>query len=196
MPNAVGLSLTRVHLENGLAVALGLLSVGAAFSAIWGLPVAISALTGALCVSIVDHPGAFRAKPPILAMAVAITCLSTLVVAFAKSTPWATALVIAAASFIAGLMSAYGRRAIGMGIAMMLALVYGLGATLPGTAAILQHTALFAAGAIAHALFALLFNFLLEDLEQRLLAGEAVRAFAQYLYARAAFYDPALRGCA
>ena len=51
LPRSLGLALFRLHIENGLAVAFGMLVVGAGFYAASGLSVTVLAYIGAFCVS-------------------------------------------------------------------------------------------------------------------------------------------------
>lgn len=75
LPHRLGLALFRLHIENGLAVAFGVLVVGAGFYVAAGLSVTVLAYIGALCASIVDQPRRFSIKPPIFAGTVIATSL-------------------------------------------------------------------------------------------------------------------------
>ena len=58
-------------------------------------------------------------------------------------------------SFVTGLISAYGRRAIGLGVAAVLALLFGMAAGPALPIPVPVHVAIFAAGGIAYSAFAL-----------------------------------------
>jgi hypothetical protein len=122
-----GVSLFRAHIGSGLAVAVGLAMAGVGFAAWGGLAAAVGAATGALCMSVVDQPGPLRPKPVLFLATLILTSAIAFLSALTKSLPLPTGAVIAASALIAGLMTAYGKRAIGPGIAMMLALVLGMG---------------------------------------------------------------------
>lgn len=190
LPRRLGLALFRLHIENGLAVALGMLAVGAGFYLTAGLSVTVLAYTGALCASIVDQPSRFSLKPPIFAGTIVATSLISFLAALTGGHAVPLGILIAALSFAAALISAYGRRALGIGVAGILALVIGLTGERETTANALAHTIVFAEGGVAYALFALLMAALLDDRNRRIVLGEALRAFANYLEAKAAAFDP------
>jgi uncharacterized membrane protein YccC len=186
----LGLALFRLHIENGIAVAIGILAVGAAFYFAFGLSVTVLAYTGALCASIVDQPGRFSIKPPIFLGVVVMTSAISLLAALAGGSPILLGALVAALSFVTALISAYGRRALGLGVAGVLALVLGISGQKTNFAVALQNTELFAAGGIAYAIYALLAAALLDGRTRRVVLGEALRSFANYLHAKAAMFDP------
>jgi len=186
----LGLALFRLHIENGLAVALGMLVVGAGFYLAAGLSVTVLAYTGALCASIVDQPSRFSIKPPIFAGTVIATSLISFLAALTGGHVLPLGILIAALSFTAALISAYGRRALGIGVAGILALVIGLTGESETTANAFAHTIIFAEGGLAYALFALFMAAALDDRNRRIVLGEALRAFANYMRAKAAAFDP------
>jgi uncharacterized membrane protein YccC len=190
LPRRLGLALFRLHIENGLAVALGMLVVGAGFYAVAGLSVTVLAYTGALCASIVDQPSRFSIKPPIFAGTIIATSLVSFLAALTGGHALPLGLLIAALSFVAALISAYGRRALGIGVAGILALVIGLTGEKETMTNALAHTVVFAEGGLAYALAALAMAVLLDDRNRRIVLGEALRAFANYLRAKADAFDP------
>ncbi|MBS0275440.1 MAG: FUSC family protein [Proteobacteria bacterium] len=187
----LGLALFRLHIENGIAVALGMAVVGVGFALAFGLSVTVLAYTGALCASIVDQPSRFSIKPPIFAGTVLATSIISLLAALSGGSPVGLGLLVIVLSFGAALISAYGRRALGVGISAVLALVLGMSGQKDTFTLAVQHTAIFAAGGAAYALFALAMGARLDDRNRRVVLGEALRAFASYLRAKAAVFDPA-----
>ena len=190
IPRRLGAALFRIHIENGVFVSLGMAVVGFAMAFAFGRSVAITAATGALCASVVDQPGPLAVKARMLGLAIAGTTALTVVIIFAAASPWLMALVVAAMSFVSGLVSAYGRRAIGLGVAAVLVLLFGM--AVPGTSGgpVSVHVLIFAGGGIAYAAFALIAALLLDDRNRRLFLGEATRAFAAYVAAKSALYEP------
>lgn len=186
----IGFALFRLHVDNGIAVALGMLVVGAGFYAAFGLAVTVLAYTGALCASIVDQPGRLSLKPPIFAGAVLAGSLTLFLAALTGTSPVLFSVLVAAISFVAALISAYGRRALGLGITVVLALVLGMTGEKETLTEVFARTAIFAAGGLAYAVFALVMAVLLDGRYRRLCLGEALRAFANYLRAKAAVFDP------
>ena len=187
----LGLALFRLHIENGVAVAICMAVVGAGFDLAFGLSVTVLAYTGAVCASVVDQPSRFSIKPPIFAGTVLATGLISLLAALSGGNPIGLGLLVAALSFIAALISAYGRRALGVGVAAVLALVLGMSGQKDTLAAAIEHTAIFVAGGAAYAVLALAVGALFDSRNRRVVLGEALRAFANYLRAKAAAFDPA-----
>lgn len=187
----LGLALFRLHIENGVAVAICMAVVGAGFDLAFGLSVTVLAYTGAVCASVVDQPSRFSIKPPIFAGTVLATGLISLLAALSGGNPIGLGLLVAALSFIAALISAYGRRALGVGVAAVLALVLGMSGQKDTLAAAIEHTAIFVSGGAAYAVLALVMGALLDSRNRRVVLGEALRAFANYLRAKAAAFDPA-----
>jgi uncharacterized membrane protein YccC len=185
----LGFALFRLHVENGIAVAMGMLVVGAAFYVTTGLATMVLAYTGALCASIVDQPSRFSIKPPILTGAVAATSLVTFLASLTAASPLLFGTLVAAISFCAALISAYGRRALGLGISVVLALVLGMTGQKASMASALERTLIFAAGGFAYGAVALAMAILLDGRNRRVALGEALRAFAVYLRAKAAIFE-------
>jgi uncharacterized membrane protein YccC len=191
IPRRLGVALFRIHIENGLAVSLGMAAVGLGTALCFGRDIAIQAAIGALCASVVDQPGPQAIKTRMFALAIGGTAALTVLTILARETPWVMGLLVAAMSFVTGLISAYGRRAIGLGVAAVLAMLFGMMA--PASIPMLWHTAIFAAGGIGYAGFALLMATVLDDRNRRLFLGEAIRAFGAYVAAKAELYDPLAR---
>jgi len=190
VPRRLGLALFRIHTENGAFVSLGMAAVGLGTAALFGRNLAILAATGALCASIVDQPGPVAVKARMFALAVAGTTLLTVLTVLADGHVILMGLLVAAMSFACGLITAYGRRAVGLGVAAVLALLFGTAASAAGAMPVPLHVAVFAAGGALYAAFALAASILLDDRNRRLFLSEAVRAFGGYLAAKAELYDP------
>jgi len=192
IPRRLGVALFRIHIENGVSVSLGMAAVGLGTALLFGRNMAILAATGALCASVVDQPGALPVKARMFALAIAGTTALTVLSILAVPSAWLLGLLIAAMSFVTGLITAYGRRAIGLGVAAVLSLLFGT-ATIAGALPLLWHTSIFAAGGIAYAVFALLMGMALDDRNRRLFLSEALRAFGVYVAAKSELYNPRTR---
>lgn len=191
VPRRLGNALFRMHIENGAFVSLGMAVVGGAFAAIFGFTDAILAASGALCTSVVDRPGPLAVKARLLVLAGAgATLLASLTMA-ANGHPVLMGLLVAAMSFVSALLSAYGQRAIGLGVAAILALLFGIAANQYALMPVAGYIGFFAAGSVAYTAFALTATLALDDRNRRSFLSEAVHAFAAYLSAKAALYDPA-----
>ncbi|HEY5338873.1 MAG TPA: FUSC family membrane protein [Rhizomicrobium sp.] len=191
LPQRFSRALFRLHIENGIAVALGMLVVGGGFYAAFGLATTVLAYTGAICASIVDQPGRFSIKPPIFAGAVLSTSLISLLASLCGGSGLLLGVLVAALSFASALISAYGRRALGLGVAAVLALVLGMSAQTQDPSVAFEHAGIFAAGGAAYAIFALFMAMVLDYRNRRIVLSEALRAFAGYLRAKADLFDPA-----
>jgi uncharacterized membrane protein YccC len=186
--------LYRPHIENGLSVAAGVALAGAVVGLWLGLPAGIAAATGALCVSIADQPDPLNDKPRYLLAALVMATVTTILTLLARSAAWSEVAMTAAVGLSAGLVSAYGKRAIGLGVVIALAFVWGLAAGADSLPAIAQHTAIFAAGGVFYAVYALVFAYIFDERVRRLLFAEALRGFADYLRAKADVLRPGREG--
>lgn len=182
--------LYRPHLENGFSVAAGVALTGVVAGLWLGLTAGIAAATGALCVSIADQPDPLSDKPRAILAAALIAVVSTALTLIAKYHAWSLFLMIGGTGLWAGLISAYGKRAVGLGVVTILACVLTLGAAIIGRAAIIAHLELFSAGAAFYAAYALVGAWLFDGRVRRLLMAEALRSFAVYLRAKAQVFDP------
>jgi len=193
VPRHVGRALFRMHIENGAFVSLGMAAVGLGMALAFGRDVAVLAATGALCTSIVDQPGPIGIKARMMALAAAGSTLLTILTILANGHVILMGLLVASMSFVSGLITAYGRRAIGLGVTAVLALLFGMAAGRIGAVTIPVHVGVFAAGGALYSAFSLAFSALLDQRNRRMFLGEAVRAFGAYLAAKAELYDPKAR---
>ena len=152
---------------------------------------AILAATGALCASVVDQPGPLPIKMRMFALAVGGSTFLTVATILTGNAPWLLGPLVAAMSFATGMISGYGRRAIGLGVAAVLALLFGMAT--PASTPIIGHAAIFAAGGLAYTGFALAMGMVLDGRNRRMFLAEATRAFAAYVAAKAALYNPRAR---
>lgn len=191
VPRRLGLALFRLHIENGVFVSLGMGLVGIIFALGFGETVAILAASGALCASIVDKPGPVMVKARMYALAVSGSTLLAFGTMEFEHHIVLMGLLIAVMSFVSGLVSAYGRRAIGLSVSAVLAVLFGMAANRNALMPIADYTGIFFAGGVSYALFSLASSALLDIRNRRMFLGEAVHAFSTYLEAKAGLYDPA-----
>jgi uncharacterized membrane protein YccC len=156
---------------------------------LFGREVAALGATGALYASIVDQPGPLGLKARIFALDIAAAAIVTLLASVAAGIPWLLGPLIIAMGFSTGMLVAYGRRAVGLGVAVVLALLFGMATHKAPLSEQLVHTAIFAGGGIGYALVALLLAWLLDDRTRQLYLGESLLAFSRYIAAKAALYD-------
>jgi uncharacterized membrane protein YccC len=185
----VSLAVFRVHIENGLGVALGVGLTGLAGGAL-GLDAALAAMSGAICVSITDQPDPLRQKPWLIGFALGATLFFS---ALSSAAQFDRAAFLAATSFLglfAGLVTVYGKRSINIATTSILAFVFAMAEQFQDGGQALDHFVLVACGAILYATYALIAAALFDDRARRLLLAEAMRAFVAYLRAKAALYNP------
>lgn len=188
LPAHLGRALFRTHIENGIWVGLSTAFVGVTVGLLFGRYPAVLACSGALSASVIDTPGALKIKALLFGLVVTCATLLNAVTLITVHTPLIMASVIAAVSFSIGLISAYGRRGIALGVGMVLALLCGMMVPLKGP--LWQHMLTFGGGGVLYATFSLAVGALLEDRNRRLLLAESLRAFSGYLAAKSAIYDP------
>src|ERR1700761_3345658 len=150
LPRSVSLALFRVHIENGLSVAVGVGLTGVTVGLGLGFSAAISAATAALCVSIADRTDPLRQKPWIMGFAFLSTVFFTALSSFAR---FSTPSFILATAFIglwAGLVSAYGRWVLSLAMTSVLAFVFAMGQSFASVSDAADHLMLTACGALAY----------------------------------------------
>jgi len=193
VPHRLARALFRSHIEIGAFVSLGMGVVGLSFALAFGRTDAILAASGALCASIVDQPGPLPVKARMYGLAVTGATALVFLTMAADGHPVMMGFLVAAMSMVSGLVSAYGKRAIGLGVSAVLALLFGLAANQAALLPMSGYISFFAAGGISYAAFSLAVSVLLDGRNRRLFLGEAVHAFSTYMAAKAALYDPSAR---
>jgi uncharacterized membrane protein YccC len=190
LPRGLSLNLFRMHIENGVLVSLGMAVVGGLFALAFGRTDAILAASGALCASIVDRPGPLPVKIRMYSLTVAGASFLAWLTMAANGHHILMGFLVAAMSMVSGLVSAYGQRAIGLGVAAILALLFGLAANQAALLPVSGYMTFFAAGGLSYSLFSIAVSVALDDRDRRTFLSEAVHAFSTYLAAKAALYDP------
>ena len=190
----ISLAVFRAHIENGLSVAVGVGLTGLLVGLSLGFPAAVSAGSAALCVSISDRTDPLRQKQWIMGAAFACTWFFTALSGFAQ---FYTPALIAAVAFVglwAGLISAYGKWVLSLAMTCVLAFVLTMGQHFASPAAAAEHLMMAVLGGLIYTLYAVAVAWLFDDRVRRLLLAEAMRAFADYLRAKAALYNPDTAG--
>jgi len=195
-PRRLALAVFRIHVENGLSVALGVGLTGLCVGGMVGFPAAVAASMGAVAASVSDQPDPLRQKPWILSFAFGLTTLFTALasVAILDRTAFLAATIFT--GLFTGLISAYGKRALSLSMTAVLAFVFAMGQHLATAADAATHLALTAVGALFYTVYAGLFAWLFDDRVRRLLLAEAMLGFSDYLRAKAAIYNPDAEGSA
>jgi len=194
LPRQLSLATFRVHLENGLAVAVGVGLTGLAAGWALGFEAALAAASGAVCVSISDQPDPLRQKPWLIGFALASAIFFTALSSAAQFDRTAFLAATACTGLWTGLISVYGKRAINIAMTSVLAFVFAMAQDFHAPAAAMDHFILVACGALVYSTYSLLTAYLFDDRARRLLLAEAMRAFTAYLRAKAALYNPDSEG--
>ncbi|HTT97255.1 MAG TPA: FUSC family membrane protein, partial [Rhizomicrobium sp.] len=156
---------------------------------LFGREVMALGATGALYASIVDQPGPLDLKARIFALDIAAAAIVTLLASLTGGIPWLLGPLILLMGFATGMLVAYGKRAVGLGVAAVLALLFGMATHRAPFTVQIVHTAIFAGGGIGYALIAMLLNWILDDRIRQLYLGEALLSFSRYISAKASLYD-------
>src|SRR5471032_3239966 len=193
-PRSVSLAVFRAHIENGLSVAIGVGLTGVSIGWALGFSAAIAAASGAVCVSISDRSDPLASKAWIMGFAFAGAVFFTGLSGFARFNTTAFIIATAATGLFAGLISAYGKWVLSLAMTCVLAFVFAMGQELPTPSDAADHLMLTVLGAMGYTVYAMAVAWLFDDPGRRLLLAEAMHAFAAYLRAKAALYNPDVEG--
>jgi uncharacterized membrane protein YccC len=190
----VSLAMFRAHIENGLSVAIGVGLTGLITGMALGFAAALTAATGAVCVSISDRTDPLRLKFWIMGFAFLSTAFFTGLSDFAHFSIPAFVAATAFVGFWTGLISAYGKWVLSLAMTCVLAFVFAMGQAYLTPSDAADHLLLTICGALIYTVYAVAVAFLFDDRSRRLLLAEAMHAFADYLRAKAALYNPDAEG--
>src|SRR6218665_2481612 len=193
-PRSVSLAVFRAHVENGLTVPGGVGLPGLSVAAALGFSAGIAAASGAVCVSISDRNDPLRQKAWIMGFAFLCSSFFTGLSAFTIFSPPAFLCAVAFTGLWVGLISAYGKWVLSLAMTCVLAFVFAMGEHFVSVSAAADHLILVICGSLAYTTYAVMVAWLFDDRVRRLLLAEAMRAFADYLRAKAALYNPDAEG--
>jgi len=185
------LALPQQQSLSGATAALGVALVALGFGAVAGFEAGAAAAVGAICVSIVDTPSPPAHKRRGFLLALVLGSAITLATGLAAPYPWLMAPLLTLVGFAAAMMTAHGKAALALCMAMILAAIFMLGAELHDRAAILQHSLLYAIGGACYLVYGTAMASLLERRHKRIALVGALRGLADYTREKAALYDPA-----
>jgi uncharacterized membrane protein YccC len=193
-PRSISLAVFRAHIENGLSVAIGVGLTGVTIGWALGFTAAVAAATGAVCVSISDRTDPLRQKAWIMGFAFISTVFFTGLSGFARFSAPAFIIATAFVGLWAGLISAYGKWVLSLAMTSVLAFVFVMGQAFATPSDAADHLMLTVCGAMGYTVYAMVAAWLFDDRGRRLLLAEAMHAFAAYLRAKAALYNPDAEG--
>lgn len=182
-------TLPAQQLLSGATAAAGVALVALA-TALWLGPAAAAVVAvGATCVSIVDTPVPHEDKRAAFLIAIVFDSLATLAIGLSGHEPLLQALVVAVTSFVAAMLTIYGKTTLALSMSMILAVVFALGVEIGVGMAAVYHALLVFGGAVAYAAFGLGASHLLEERHKQIALTGALEAFADYIRAKAMLYD-------
>ena len=193
-PRTLSLAVFRAHIENGLSVAIGVGLTGVTIGWALGFTAAVAAASGAVCVSISDRTDPLRQKAWIMGFAFLSAVFFTGLSGFARFDTTAFVIATAFVGLWAGLISAYGKWVMSLAMTSVLAFVFAMGQSFATPSDVADHLMLTVLGAFGYTVYAVLVAWLFDDRGRRLLLAEAMHAFAAYLRAKAALYNPDTTG--
>jgi uncharacterized membrane protein YccC len=187
-------NLTRLfvgqHIINGVSVGAGVVVVALAAASIFGFTAGQPATLGAISASISDLPAPWREKARTLIFGFALAMLSTIAIQLALPWPVAALLMIGVISFVGGLVTGLGRRAVAVGMQVVIPMVFILGFPRETYSGALRTEMLLAGGGLAYIAIALVATIFTDISARRMVASETIREFSIYLRAVASIFDP------
>ncbi|MFJ1468206.1 FUSC family protein [Massilia orientalis] len=178
------------YFYTGLRIATGVVGLTFLTYAVADLPTAMAVAMGALCTSLMDLPSPLRHKFNEMLAGVLTCSVVALLVSLSSPVPWLLRTVIVLVSFLASMMTVYGRKAMPLQfVALFVMMLSSDAAATPVQA--LHHGALFFAGGAGYMAYAMIVVWRLRRrLKQQVLA-EALYELAAYTGIKAGCYDMA-----
>ncbi|WP_341912033.1 FUSC family membrane protein [Ferrovibrio terrae] len=192
MPNPFNLSIFALpaqQLLSGATAAAGVAIVALATGLWLGSAAAAVVAVGATCASIVDTPAPPGHKRIAFLIVILFDSLVTLGIGLSEQNLVAQAGIVAITSFVAAMLTIYGKTMLALCMSMILSMVFAFGVEIGGGAAAVHHALLFFAGAVAYAAFGMGMSHALEARHKQIALTGTLDAFAAYVRAKAALYD-------
>jgi uncharacterized membrane protein YccC len=182
-------ALPAQQLLSGATAALGVAIVALTTGLWFGPGAAAVVAVGATCASIVDTPTPPEHKRAAFLIVIVFDSLVTLGIGLTEGDPLAQAAIVAATSFLAAMLTIYGKTTLALCMSMILSMVFALGVEIGGGTAAVQHALLVFAGAVAYAVYGMGMGHLLEARHKQIALTGMLDALAAYIRAKAALYD-------
>ncbi|MCQ9616955.1 FUSC family protein [Paenalcaligenes niemegkensis] len=173
-------------LRQSMGVLLPVIILGGVFKLYY---VGVIAAMGAMCVAIVDSPGGPRRyRSNEMLGGVALGTLTVAITGFASGSTWAIWLAIPLLCFSFSMLNVFGKRGSLMGFACLLLMSLTLRSSMESSD-VWWHTFYSFIGGLSYFAFSSLFRRILWLREERRVLSMALFATAEYMAARANFYD-------
>ncbi len=185
------------YFSSGVVSATGTLALGLLGYAIAGMGYALSLASGALMVCFADNPAPVGLKAVELSFASIAGALCFAAVWGTARHPWLQLAVVPVLGFLAGLVTLWGKRAVGIAFSLLFITIITLGIPPPAnSAALAAGSVLLLLGALAYTAYALLLGRVLRGRTKQQALAEVIDAIGAYMrwqgqaYARAAAQTP------
>lgn len=177
------------YLANGIRQSIGILAPPFLVIGVFNEPVmGMAAAFGALCVSVMDQPGPLQHRLNGMLGCALLGTLAALLTGMATSWPLLLLLAILAQTFFFGLFSAFGRKGGMIGFACLLLMTLTMHATVtPAVAA--WHALATLGGSLWYTFFSVSVSRIARWRDERQALAVALFATADYIRAKAPFYD-------
>jgi uncharacterized membrane protein YccC len=180
------------YFYSGFTVACGVITIGLGGALIGGASLAAGLAMGAICVSTTDVPTPARHKFFEILFSLLLGTLVTFAVDLSRGHAEWLFVAIAAASFVAAAITAYGKKAMPLSFALFFTLVLTLGQPAHTHSQIWQHSGLFALGGAIYLIYSVIIARFLDFRTRQQALGESLQALADYLRVQADFFDSKL----
>lgn len=177
------------YFSNGLRQSIGVILPPLILIGIYDQPViGMVAAFGALCVSIIDQPGPHQHRLNSMLGCAVLGTLTALVTGIATASSVALLFTVMALTFLFGLFSAFGRKGglVGFAALLLMTLTMHLHVTLEEAA---WHALATLGGALWYTAFSTLVTRYIGLWQERQALATSLFATAEYVGAKAAFYD-------
>lgn len=177
------------YLSNGVRQSVGVLLPPFVLIGIFDEPVVgMAAAFGALCVATIDQPGPHQHRLNSMLGCVVLGTLAALITGVSTSWPALLLAVVVLQTFVFGLFSAFGRKGGLIGFACLLLMTLTLHTAITPQAA-MWHALATLCGGLWYTAFSMLAGKLSGLRQERQALAVGIFATAEYIEAKAAFYD-------
>ena len=176
------------YFSTGLRIATGVIGLTVLTLWISNLPSAMVVCIGALCTSLMDLPSPLRHKFNEMLASVLLGSAVTLIISLCAPVHWLLGIMVAAISFFASMMVAFGRKGLPLQFAALFVMTLAMQNELTPLQA-LGHAGLFMAGGLAYLWYAIAVAWVLRRRIKEQVLAEALYELALYVSTKAGFYD-------
>lgn len=177
------------QLVNGLGCATGVFLIALTGFLAGGMQLAAGLAAGGMVASIADIPCPPGGKLRQLALPILLCSIVSVSAELAVGHPLALAGVVLAVSFVAPMLTAFGRTAMPMSFSLFLSLMFAMATPHAGGTALLAHSAAFLAGGALYLALSVFFAHALALYTKQQVFADTLHAFADFMRTRARVFD-------